>query len=59
MYSKGRPAQIKGISMTSKDASAEEIILPITGLTQPVAIDFDAKEQYIYFVNGDNGYVIV
>lgn len=50
---------IKGISILSTNNSADEIILPITGLTQPVAIDFDAKEQYVYFVNGDNGYVII
>lgn len=50
---------IKGISIPSSNNSADEVILPITGLTRPAAIDFDAKEQYIYFVNEDNGYVII
>lgn len=39
---------IKGISV-----SGEEVMQPITGLTNPAALDVDVKEQYIYFLDGN------
>lgn len=48
VYGKGKPAMIKGISITG-----EEVMQPITGLVNPTALDFDANEQYIYFVDGN------
>ncbi len=51
LYGKGRPAMIKGISIPAANGSAEDVITPIVGLSSPTALDYDVKEQYIYFVN--------
>ena len=42
---------IKGISF-SNNASIEDVITPIAGLVSPIALDYDAQEQYIYYVDG-------
>lgn len=47
IYSKGKPAMIKGISTSSKQK--HQMMVPITDLNHPVAIDYDLKEQYIYY----------
>lgn len=51
LYTKEHPAMIKGISFPS-NGSTEDVISPISGLISPVALDYDAKEEYIYFVDG-------
>lgn len=47
IYSKGKPAMIKGISISSKQK--HQMMVPITDLNHPVAIDYDLEEQYIYY----------
>lgn len=47
IYGKGRPAMIKGITLTPKQN--HQAMVPFTDLSQPTALDFDIKEQYIYY----------
>lgn len=42
---------IKGISF-SNNGSSEDVLAPITGLVNPIALDYDARDQYIYYVDG-------
>ena len=43
---------IKGISISNNATVVEDVITPITGLFNPIALDYDLREQYIYFVDG-------
>ncbi|KAF4524352.1 hypothetical protein B566_EDAN007528 [Ephemera danica] len=49
LYGKGRPAMIKGIAMTQQPHRAGEVMIPITDLTRPTALDYDVKTQFIYY----------
>ncbi|KAG8233902.1 hypothetical protein J437_LFUL005230, partial [Ladona fulva] len=46
LYGKGRPAMIKGISVSG---GHQEVMIPVTDLTRPAALDYDVKTQYIYY----------
>lgn len=48
LYGKGRPGMIKGISMAVLP-KPQEVMIPITNLTRPTALDYDVKTQYIYY----------
>ncbi|XP_063218358.1 prolow-density lipoprotein receptor-related protein 1 [Bacillus rossius redtenbacheri] len=48
LYSKGRPAMIKGVPLTGRQAH-QDVIVPIMDLGRPTAIDYDVRGQYIYF----------
>ncbi|KAJ8870464.1 hypothetical protein PR048_029486 [Dryococelus australis] len=48
LYSKGRPAMIKGVSLTNR-LMDQDVIVPIMDLGRPTAIDYDVRGQYIYF----------
>ena len=52
IYSNAKLGQIKAIS-TDPD-KPEEVIPPITDLLRPVAVDYDAKFQYIYYSDALN-----
>lgn len=49
LYGKGRPAMIKGISMQKPSQGGGEVMVPITDLTRPTALDYDVKSQFIYY----------
>ena len=52
IYSNAKLGQIRAIS-TDPD-KPEEVIPPITDLLRPVAVDYDAKYQYIYYSDALN-----
>ena len=47
LYSNAKLGEIKGISLN--EANTAEVIIPITNLSRPVALDFDVVTQYIYY----------
>ena len=47
IYTNERLGQIRGVSLDQ--TSTVEIIPPIDNLEQPVALDYDRQEQYIYY----------
>lgn len=47
LYSKSKPASIKGIMLDGRN----ETIVPITGLTRPESIDYDARNRTILFAD--------
>ncbi|XP_046386652.1 prolow-density lipoprotein receptor-related protein 1 isoform X2 [Ischnura elegans] len=49
LYGKGRPAMIKGIGMGNGGVGNQEVMIPITDLTRPTALDYDVNTQYIYY----------
>ncbi len=48
LYARGRPGTIKGVTM-GVTAKKEEAMVPITSLSRPTALDFDARSQFIYY----------
>ncbi|KAJ6647666.1 Prolow-density lipoprotein receptor-related protein 1, partial [Pseudolycoriella hygida] len=52
IYAKQKPAMIKGIAMSTKEQPGggnQEAIVPILNVKWPIHIDYNAKEQLIYF----------
>ncbi|KFM73279.1 Prolow-density lipoprotein receptor-related protein 1, partial [Stegodyphus mimosarum] len=48
LYCRGHPGAIKGISL-EPSGKQEDIMVPILGLNRPIAIDYDARTQFIYY----------
>lgn len=48
LYGKGRPGVIKGITMALGDKQ-QEVMIPITDLSRPTALDYDISTQHIYY----------
>ena len=48
VYTKGRPAMIKGISNSPSHKNAE-VMNPITNVSRPASLDCDVKNQSMYF----------
>ncbi|KDR21144.1 hypothetical protein L798_04073, partial [Zootermopsis nevadensis] len=48
LFGKARPAVIKGISLTGKQRP-QEVMIPVMDLSQPAALDYDVRTQYIYY----------
>lgn len=56
IYAKQKPAMIKGISMTTSmqpGGGNQEAIVPILNVKWPLSLDFNVKEQLIYFGQHD------
>lgn len=52
IYAKQKPAMIKGIAMTTKSQPGggnQEAIVPILNVKWPLHLDYNVKEQLIYF----------
>lgn len=52
VFGQDRPPMIKGIGETSGLKNIKyitEVIAPILNVTRPNALDFDVKNEYIYF----------
>ncbi|GLH07806.1 LOW QUALITY PROTEIN: Putative vitellogenin receptor, partial [Gryllus bimaculatus] len=47
IFGKGKPAMIKGLPMTPGEK--EQVIVPITNVIRPVALDYDVQSSYIYY----------
>ncbi|KAK2718097.1 hypothetical protein QYM36_006775 [Artemia franciscana] len=50
IYTQMRPASVKGISM-DPEMGRYQVIEPIVDVVKPVAIAFDAREEFIYFAD--------
>lgn len=56
IYAKQKPAMIKGISMSLKTLSSgsnQEAIVPILNVKWPLSLDYNVKDQLIYFGQND------
>ncbi|KAG8200378.1 hypothetical protein JTE90_028559 [Oedothorax gibbosus] len=48
LYGRGSPGAIKGISMDFP-GKQEDVTIPVLGLNRPIALDYDARSQFIYY----------
>jgi integrin beta 2 len=48
LFGKGRPAMIKAISL-DVESRGQDVMVPITNVSRPTALDFHVKAQMIYF----------
>jgi len=59
IYGKYNPTMIRGVSMSkitlplnnATDDVKEDVIVPITNIVWPIGLDYNVKEQLIYFIN--------
>ncbi|CAL1298011.1 unnamed protein product [Larinioides sclopetarius] len=50
LYGRGHPGAIKGISI-EPSSKQEDVMAPILGLGRPIAMDYDAHSQFIYYTD--------
>ncbi|GFY45676.1 low-density lipoprotein receptor-related protein 1 [Trichonephila inaurata madagascariensis] len=48
LYGRGHPGSIKGVSI-EMNGKQEDVMVPILGLSRPIALDYDARTQFIYY----------